>query len=75
MNEIRKCPKCGEEMEKGFVVPSVGQLWWTKEKHWLLGPRLVGEQITKFATPHQEAYRCEKCRLIIFQYERKENFP
>ena len=69
MDEVNKCPKCGEEMEKGYIHAARGLTWDTEPHKWsVLGlERLLGS--TFVATiPIAEAYRCTKCRLVIFNY-------
>lgn len=64
---IEICPLCGSSMEKGFyIVPR--QTWWDIKKHeWTAGR---AEEINPFRMTNTnfEAYRCKKCKLILFQY-------
>jgi hypothetical protein len=31
-SEVKNCPECGGEMEKGYIISSKG-IWWSKRKH------------------------------------------
>ncbi|NWG11174.1 hypothetical protein HXY33_05430 [Candidatus Bathyarchaeota archaeon] len=68
MNErkVKKCPKCRGEMEKGYIITPA--IRWSKEKHMhvALGQELVVPWGLKLA--NVEAYRCKKCRLVLFHY-------
>ena len=62
-----KCPNCGKQMEKGYIItPAVR---WSKEKHtqFAFGQELVIPWQIQ-AIPNVEAYRCSPCRLILFHY-------
>lgn len=55
--EVKKCPKCGGEMDVGFLP---GSPWWGR-----------GESLWSFESPTRIfAYRCKKCGYVEF-YARK----
>jgi ssDNA-binding Zn-finger/Zn-ribbon topoisomerase 1 len=67
--EVEKCPECGAEMEKGYIITQA--IRWSKEKHtqWALGTELiVSWQLS--AIPNVEAYRCTNCKLVLFHYQK-----
>lgn len=74
MSEVKKCPKCGGELEKGFL-NSHSSLWWDTKPHKVMQD---GEQLTpslnwRWSIQNLEAYRCKKCKLIMFEYEEQED--
>jgi len=63
---LGKCPECGSDMEKGYVI-TTSSLWWDAVVHaWGHG----GERLTSFSMLGQnvEAYRCPKCKIVFFKY-------
>lgn len=65
-----KCPKCGKEMEHGYIHGNKVDLKWSKnEKEYTV---FAGEQIGKKAGllngPSLEAWICNSCRIGIFNY-------
>ena len=62
-----KCPKCGKEMEEGYI--RTGQPWlsWVDHKTWnnLSGEILVGGELKG---AHLPAFRCEDCHMVIARY-------
>jgi hypothetical protein len=69
LSEVKKCPKCGGEMEKGFLV-TPRPLWWDTEKH---SVNAGGEKLVPFSfgMHNLDAYRCSKCKLVLFKYGEK----
>jgi uncharacterized protein with PIN domain len=69
MGEVKKCPKCGGELEKGVMQASYVVFWNEDdvEEHWtamtVLGRTIMLESQT---------WRCKNCQLAIFYYK-KEN--
>jgi hypothetical protein len=64
------CPLCGSKMEKGVIGVGRG-IVWSKEKHTTIWKRLFGNDIivrAGWAAANLEAYRCRKCKLVIFRY-------
>lgn len=60
MEEIKICPKCKSEMEKGILKDTgpynaMSTLKWGKEKSWWTGVK-DGKTVT--------AYRCPKCGYL-----------
>jgi hypothetical protein len=85
---IEVCPVCGSKLEKGYVASKV--ISWRDRKisnWWEWPPKglLSGEVIVSGGFPYMsiinvEAYRCKKCKIIIFRYgeandSAKENPP
>jgi uncharacterized protein with PIN domain len=61
MSEIKKCPKCGGELEQGFVTAPRGIYWNDKENK-----RQTLISMWTWTMPKIEAWRCGKCNLVIF---------
>jgi hypothetical protein len=59
--EIRKCPKCGGELEKGFVHCPRTLDWYVEKDEPLVSMWHMG--IAKL-----RGWRCKKCQLVIFLY-------
>nr|MDO8081053.1 PF20097 family protein [Candidatus Freyarchaeota archaeon] len=69
MSEVRNCPICGGELEKGFVYASHGIRWNSKEhKHIAVGEILIRLSFFTFTAPRASGLRCKKCRLVLFHY-------
>ena len=70
MSEVLKCPKCGKEMEGGYIASR--EIKWTEKKTsvWslkgLMAENVVGS--SPYVGESVEAYRCRNCRIIIFMY-------
>ena len=70
-----KCPNCEENMEKGYVIASGGAIFWSeKPRKWMT----IGFEHLVLASPIfsqaiVEGYRCSKCKIILFTYEKKKN--
>ena len=68
------CPSCGENMEKGYVIGSGGAIFWSeKPRKWTT----FGFERLVVASPVisqviVEGYRCSKCKIILFGYEKEE---
>jgi len=74
VSEVKKCPECCGEMEKGFLI-APRPLWWDTKKHsWAAygGERLMD---FTFMVRNIEAYRCVKCKLVLFKYGEKTELP
>jgi predicted RNA-binding Zn-ribbon protein involved in translation (DUF1610 family) len=71
---IEDCPVCGSKLERGYIASKA--ISWRDRKisnWWPPKGLLAGELIVSGGFPWQkiinvEAYRCRKCRLIIFRY-------
>ena len=62
---IEVCPLCGSKMEKGFII-TTEIVWSNKEhKHFDIGEKIVP---LSWYLANVEAYRCKKCKLVIFRY-------
>jgi hypothetical protein len=70
-----KCPKCGGEMEKGYVpVMNRGLQWSTKKHKWMADSywqesveSLTGD-FYRLTVRNLEAYLCRKCRVVALEY-------
>ncbi len=71
------CPKCGNEMASGWMVPGkICYLEWAPG-HWQFPlPRKDKVRLkptpprdTPFDVMEYPAYRCAACRLVLFAYE------
>jgi len=73
-SEVKKCPKCGSEMEKGYIASRM--VSWSNRKisNWSFKGLWNGEIIVSRGYPYTitnvEAYRCRKCKLVTFNYGR-----
>jgi hypothetical protein len=69
MSGVNRCPKCGGVMEAGFIHAPRGILWDPEPHKWSVWglERLLGSGVV-VTIPVTEAYRCTKCRLVIFDY-------
>jgi predicted RNA-binding Zn-ribbon protein involved in translation (DUF1610 family) len=67
MSELKKCPGCNGELEKGYIITQA--IRWSKQKHtqWAFGQEVIIPWQLQ-AIPNIEAYRCAKCRLVLFHY-------
>jgi hypothetical protein len=63
--EIEKCPNCGGELKSGKVLCPRTLSWQGQASEEIVPPFHWG--IAKL-----QGWRCEKCRLVIFLYEKKE---
>jgi hypothetical protein len=65
MNEVMKCPKCGEELEHGFIRAPRG-IYWDK-----MGRKesLISRWSLTVTVPRIEAWKCSKCSLVVFLYK------
>jgi hypothetical protein len=65
MSEAKKCPECGEKMEKGYIKLMEGIRWRTDENR--RGELL---QLGAFLWPKEyEGYLCRKCQLLLLNYQ------
>lgn len=68
---IDTCPLCGLELERGFLTTRL--LSWSDKKHkvsaW--GGEIIAKEGLSLA--NIDAYRCEKCKLVIFKYGEANN--
>jgi len=69
---IDVCPLCGSKLEKGYVASKIISWSDKKIKNLSLTGLFSGEQIVSKGYPYPivnvEAYRCKKCKLVIFRY-------
>jgi hypothetical protein len=69
---IAICPLCGSKLERGYVASKA--VAWSDKKisNWSLKGLFGGEMIVSRGYPYPvtnvEAYRCRKCKLIVFEY-------
>ena len=71
------CPKCGNELSPGWMVPrKIWYLEWAPE-HWYF-PLLPKNKVRLNPTPPRSsfadfmeypAYLCAACKTVIFEYE------
>jgi hypothetical protein len=69
MDEVKKCPKCGGELEKG-VMQASGVVFWNKddiEEDWT-AMTVLGRRSILLESP---TWRCKNCQLAIFSYNEK----
>jgi len=66
-NEVKNCPKCGGELEKGVMQVSIrysGIAFWGKEN---IEEKLIPRRFWR-DIPDLPAWRCKKCQLAVFLY-------
>jgi len=65
LTSIKKCPVCGEELVKGFIIPTWHLHWDTKKRRFAthLGIPLV------WRVRNVAALRCKSCKIVIFDWE------
>jgi hypothetical protein len=71
VHSVKKCPICGGELERGYVIAYRG-FWWDTKKHTYIG---AGERLMKYPSLTNTNFpglRCWTCHIIIFDYEKKE---
>ena len=74
-NVTEVCPLCGSKMEKGYIASRM--VSWSDKKisKWSIKGLFGKEIIVSGGYPYNivnvEAYRCRKCNLIIFRYEKQ----
>jgi hypothetical protein len=67
MSEVKKCPKCGGDMEQGFMYVGKGIYWDKDENRWVY--RGMETLIFRWRSPiGVQAQRCKQCRLVTFFY-------
>jgi hypothetical protein len=69
MNETLDCPKCGNELRKGYIFSS-RRICWSESGESILfddgNEVLIKDSIFKIAKI--PAYRCEVCKFVTFSY-------
>ena len=69
-----KCPYCGKDMEKGYIMSNGTIIGWTKEKpSALMADSEIWIARTVFSIPYNEAYHCPDCRIVATQYSEELN--
>ena len=66
--EFDKCPKCDTPLEKGEL-GAAHYIIWGKKLGWYSNA-LSGERIAfkPYRNVHLKALRCQKCRIVLFEY-------
>jgi len=69
MSEDLKCPKCGVPLEKGYIQAPRGIYWDIKKHDWnVLSSEALISQFSSLTMPNEEAFRCPRCKLVLFTY-------
>ena len=69
-----KCPICKENMEKGYVIAAGPAIFWSeKPRKWTtIGfERLIVVGHPRISQANAEGYRCPKCKIVLFTYEKE----
>jgi predicted RNA-binding Zn-ribbon protein involved in translation (DUF1610 family) len=73
-----KCPKCGKEMQKGFVPSNRGRLYWSPEDQripWNVAKLPKGSVVLSdfsiTTAKKAEAFFCESCKIVILPVKDK----
>jgi len=63
-----KCPRCGGELEKGYLQAPHGLFWDVKQHDntVLHSEELIASLYVGIA--NKEAFRCSKCQLVVLPY-------
>jgi hypothetical protein len=70
LDSMKKCPFCGGELEKGYVISGQGISWYTKEhKLWAPTADRLSPKIT-LTIPNLPSLRCKQCSIVIFDYSK-----
>jgi rubredoxin len=79
--QLLKCPKCGQEMESGYLnvqaLPGPRAISAGVSVYWIdymksHEKKISGKFSLLLANIDIEAYRCQNCQYIVFSYEKKE---
>jgi uncharacterized protein (UPF0212 family) len=70
LDEVMKCPKCGGELEKGFLISNESLFWDTKTHKFFaeFSGEILASKSTRITFQNLEPYRCKNCKLVIFEY-------
>jgi len=68
MKEVVKCPKCGGELENGYVHAPQGVYWDSVEHKWHIFSLEALLSMWAWTMPRVRGWRCTNCRLILFFY-------
>jgi len=75
---MMKCPKCGEDMQNGFLPAVRGRLYWSPEDQripWNIVKHPKGSVVlSEFAivtAKKAEAFYCEFCKIVILPVKEK----
>ena len=63
-SEVKKCPKCGGELEEGAMQASY-VVFWNEDN---LEENLTSQWSVGRRTLESQAFRCKNCELIVFYY-------
>jgi len=72
---IEVCPLCSSKLEKGYVASKI--ISWSSKKisnrslKGLFGGEIIVSRGYPYHIVNVEAYRCKKCKLVVFRYEVK----
>ena len=70
-----RCPRCGGELEQGYVLANGALLSWAKE---IGGPFSTKAQVLDrglLRVPRRPGVKCAVCRLITISYDPAEPSP
>lgn len=68
---VMRCPRCGREMEHGYLAGHWARLRWTaaEKTYTILAGTTLRRQISWWSAPTLEAMRCEDCKIGLFRYD------
>jgi transcription initiation factor IIE alpha subunit len=71
---VMKCPKCGEEMEKGTLRAGSGggatSVYWVQ---WGIGEKKTERISSGLIQVELKGFRCTKCKIVLISYEKEQN--
>ena len=70
-----QCPECNEKMTEGYLPMGLGVTWRNINQPVGIPTIFSGLQGTVlwFKRPKLHAYRCKKCKIVIFKYGKRES--
>ena len=68
MSRVKKCPNCGREMKMGEIGLISGIRWYDEDSESPKRGELIFTGSFWGSAKRVEAYRCNDCRLVLFEY-------
>jgi hypothetical protein len=68
MSKVKKCPNCGREMKMGEIGLISGIRWYDEDSESPKRGELIFTGSFWGSAKRVEAYRCNDCRLVLFEY-------
>jgi hypothetical protein len=69
--EVKKCPQCGRELEKGYIHVPRG-VYWDAQRHkhsiWASTKMEAIISMWSWTLPYASVWRCKQCKIVVFNY-------